>query len=257
MKKLISILLGFTLITVFLACKKEKNISVSEEKILDISVISSDAQIKDEKNQLWHYGKKRIYVLFGYNFNDETFISNATNLLSTKYGLEENGGQIVPIIFPKNFRHGEKAVTVDLYNLLNEDITEIKGFITLGAPENTYKALAKIQDQWYGETPFPVISLFPQDETLGIEDTSIIVIDKLQTTEDEESLLSEETETKPIEDALEILDSVVNFMLCLDGRVAKDEKLGTYVKTMLSEKNIRRYADSDSGLYAINHFVIE
>lgn len=259
MKKIIQAFLSLSLIITLFSCGETKTSLDSEEKILEIQVRDSSVSFDELKNcqsQLWHGSNTKIYVLFGYNFNDEEFVSGTTALLSEKYGLSENGGQIIPVIFPKNFKHGEKAVTVDLYNILNENITEVSGFITLGTPENTYKALAKVQDQWQGEIPFPVVSLFPQDETLGIQDTSIIVIDKVQAAESEESLVTE-SEHHRVEDAAEILDSVITFIKNIDGKIEKDSKLGSYVRMMLPNKNIRRYTDSDSGLYAINHFVID
>lgn len=254
-RALFSILAVLLLIQVSGCSKRNKQTNIQENtSIFEIS--DSDTDLNDPENQLWHATNRKIYVIFGYNYNIPSFIEETTTLLSKNYGLSEDGGIIIPVVFPDGFRHKDKAVSTDLFNILDTPSVETAGIVILGAPENTHKALVKLQDQWQGEIPFPVISLFPQDDTLGIEDTSTIVIDKLQKAEMDSSMITE-SEQQTVSDGAELVSSVVNYILKMDNAPSKDEYLGLHAKQMLPGRSVRRYSDSETGLYSINHFVIE
>lgn len=260
MRKILITVVGLAICCSFLSCKSKKNSSkgneLSQNAPLSLEIKDSSLKEADGTIPAWHPSNKAIMVLFGYNYNDDDFVKNTLALLSEKFGLKEEGGIIVPVIFPDGFRHKEKAVTVDLYNLLDDDALDIKGFVSLGAPEKTYRALTKLQDKWGGQIPFPVISLFPQDEILGIEDTSCIVINQIEKAESEENMITESVHGG-VEDADQILVNAVNYIKLLKGSPEKDAALAVHVKQMLPGKKIHRYTDSETGLYSINHFVIE
>ncbi|MCQ2585028.1 MAG: hypothetical protein MJ185_05505 [Treponema sp.] len=259
MKKILITVVGLAIGFSFFSCNNQKAINDFSETPINIEIKDStpenDLSI-EERNQLWHATNKKIIILFGYNYNDESFVEKATKKLSDSFGLSEDGGVIVPVVFPDGFRHKDKAVTSDLFNILDDSSLDIAGFISLGAPEKTYRALTRIQDQWNGQIPFPVISMFPQDDILGIEDTSSIVINQVQQAESDENLITESEETG-IQDAEEILANAVSYILELEGAPEKDAALATHVRQMLPEKKVHRYTDSETGLYSINHFVIE
>ena len=46
-------------------------------------------------------------------------------------------------------------------------------------------------------------------------------------------------------------------MLASENGFPKDEQIGTHAFQMLRGKKLRRYADAETGLFALNHFVIE
>ena len=256
MKKYLITAVGLAICVSFLSCSIKNNNSIQiAETPINIEIKDSASSVTDDI-QFWHATNKKVIVLFGYDYNDANFISRAKEKLSNKFGLSENGGLIIPVVFPDDFRHKDKAVTVDLFNILDNDENDIIGFISLGAPENTYRALTKLQDKWNGQIPFPVISFFPQDDILGIEDTSSIVINQVQKAETEENLITESVQTG-VSDADEILSEAVAYMLELSGAPDKDAKLASHVRQMIPNKKIHRYTDSETGLFAINHFVIE
>ncbi|MCQ2572547.1 MAG: hypothetical protein MJ182_01500 [Treponema sp.] len=257
MKKILITVVGLAIGFSFFSCSdKKKTSNEINENPLTLEIEDSNYNETESKNQLWHPTNKKIIVLFGYNYNDSNFVTKTLSLLNEQFGLNENDGAIYPVVFPDDFRHKDKAVSVDLYNILDDDFIDVAGFISLGAPEKTYRALTKIQDKWNGQIPFPVISIFPQDDILGIEDTSTIVINQIQQAETEESLLTESEQTG-IADAELILKNTVSYILRLEGAPEKDGNLANHIRQMLPGKIIHRYTDSETGLFSINHFVIE
>ncbi len=267
MKKILITVVGLAICFSFFSCNKQKkNITEITETPLSLEIndsswdesfsLDENPKVPYEAIQHWHATNKKILILFGYEYNDQEFISRAIERLSSNFGLFDDGGIVIPVVFPEGFRHKDKAVTVDLFNILDDNSIDIAGFISLGAPEKTYRALTKLQDKWDGQIPFPVISMFPQDDILGIEDTSTIVINQIQKAENEESLITE-SEHSGVEDADLILDKAVAYILKLNGAPEKDAALATHVRQMLPGKKIHRYIDSETGLYSINHFVIE
>lgn len=257
MKKTLITVVGLAICLSLFSCSKANKAADNSEITevpLNIEIKDSNLETDSSENQLWHISNKKIFVLFGYEYNEPDFVTKATERLSREFGLFEDGGIIVPVVFPDGFRHKEKAVTVDLFNILDDN--DIAGFISLGAPEKTYRALSKIQDQWNGQIPFPVISMFPQDDILGIEDTSTVVINQIEHAESEENMITE-SEHRSVPDADLILAKAVSYILKLENAPPKDGALASHVRQMLPGKQIHRYTDSETGLYSINHFVIE
>lgn len=249
-------MVGLAVCCSLLSCgNKNKNTVTIPDTTITLEIKNSD--YNEAENEInWHATNKNIVVLFGYDYNDEEFVKKATNRLSEKFGLKADGGVIIPVTFPDGFRHKEKAVTVDLFNILDDDSIQVEGFVSLGAPEKTYRALTRLQEKWNGQIPFPVISIFPQDDILGIEDTSSIVINQIQKAETEDNLVTESEQTD-INDADQILENVCEYILRLSGSPERDAALAAHIKQMLPGKKIHRYTDSETGLYSINHFVIE
>lgn len=253
--KLITVV-GLAVCCTLLSCGNKKKTSV-EITDTPITLEIKNSDYNDSENTInWHATNRNIVVLFGYDYNDTEFVEKATKRLSEKFGLKADGGVIIPVTFPDGFRHKDKAVTVDLFNILDDDSVQVEGFVSLGAPEKTYRALTRLQEKWGGQIPFPVISIFPQDDILGIEDTSSIVINQIQKAETEESLVTESEHTG-IEDADLLLERACEYILRLNGSPERDAALAAHIKQMLPGKKIHRYTDSETGLYSINHFVIE
>ena len=89
-------------------------------------------------------------------------------------------------------RRGEKTYITNIENELSDK--NVKGIILLGAPENTHKAIARMQDSWGGALPYPVFSFFSQDDIIAMEDSADFVLDKAQKAEIN-GILEEEEQT--------------------------------------------------------------
>lgn len=244
------ILLFFPLIFVFLflSCNQKKSEIITEDTV-KINLESTDSKVADE-TQTWHITNKRICVIFGYDFNSEEICKPLLNILSEKYGLDEDGGLIYPLIYPESFKHGAKGYASDLYSILNDDEIDFSGLIILGAPEKTYQALARLQDKWNQKIPYPIIALFPQDDVLGMEAACDIIIDQEGVPTD---VLEEQTQNIPEID--EILEETINYVIALESPLPKDISIQTHVQQMYKNRSFRRYIDPESGLQSINHFV--
>lgn len=235
------------------ACSETQDVAPIGE---DFEIIPNPTSldITSEKNQMWHAGNKRVIIYYGYNFNSPEFVADTTELLINSFGAAADDGLIETIVFPDDFKHGQRGVVSDFKNFIDSENDDIAGILILGAPEKTHRALAQLQDSYDGQIPFPVISFFPQDDILGVEDTSSLVIDRVQA--DAGNL--EETEfTINVSDAAKLVQNAVEYLLLLDGPVTEKETLGRHAAAMLPGVRLRRYTDSESGIYSINHFVIE
>lgn len=203
--------------------------------------------------QTWHQTDGCIFVLFGYGYNDADFVSNMTHALFQKFGAYSEGGWIFPLVFPNDFRRGSKTYITNIENELSDK--NVKGIILLGAPENTHKAIARMQDAWGGTLPYPVFSFFSQDDVIAMEDASDFVLDKAQKAEIN-GILEEEVQTY-IEEIPEILVKSVRCQILTDAPFAKNAALFDFVRTLAQNLKIKRYSDPETNLTAINHFVIE
>lgn len=248
MKK--NLLVGFTIfIILFTSCSQKKKDILNEDSI-NITLESSDLTISSSP-QTWHITNKRICVIFGYNFNSEEVYNPLLKNLSQKYGLDENGGLILPLIYPESFKHGVKGYSSDLFSILNDDEIDFSGVIILGAPEKTHQALARLQEKWDEKIPYPIIALFPQDDVLGLEFACDIVIDQEGNFSD-----LEEEHSQNIPQVDKILEETVDYVIALKSSMPRDVSIQTHVQQMYKNRNVRRYLDPESGLQSINHFVL-
>lgn len=254
MKKIIFGLIFTALFLCLTSCKKESKYD-KDSNTLTFDISNGNSADLVTEPQTWHITNKRICVLFGYDFNTPEIIEQFKNLLSEKYGLDEDGGLIYPVVYPTDFKHGTKGYVNDLLTILQDDAKEFCGVILLGAPERTHSSLAKNQDKWEQQVPYPVIALFPQDEVLGIEATCDIVLDKGQSADISGGLV-EETVGQLIEEAPEVLIETINYVMALDGSLANDATLKTHVSQMLKKQSVHHYIDPETGLQSINHFVL-
>lgn len=129
-----------------------------------------------------------VVVVLGYGYNDGFIKTTILQDLEITYGLADNGGIIIPFVYPDDFlSYGYERISLLPSNILDEledlngekDFSSIAGIITLGAPENTHYALAKIQDSGYENCIF---SVFSQDDIMGTEAGSTLAIDYALTT---------------------------------------------------------------------------
>ena len=261
MKIKTTVLFGLLIFSLILSgCKKQQ-----KKKTYDTDSIELTTDISDETKALsdlmnttqkWHLTNKRVAVLFGYDFNNEDVKANLLSILQENFGLAEEGGLIYPITYPEDFKHGVRGYASDFAAILQSDELDLVGVVLLGAPENTHVALARNQDKWNQEVPYPVIALFPQDDVLGIESTCDIVVDKGQTAGLTGEIAPEESDGQIHQNAPEIIVETIKYIQLLDGAPSRSKELQKHMEQMLAGFQFHHYTDPESGLLSINHFVL-
>lgn len=216
-----------------------------------------------------------ICVLFGYGFNDGEFLDDFLGILQKRYGLETDGGIILPVIFTENDVEGQLSIAKisSLYDIISE--RDIKGIILLGAPDGTHRYLTKLRQDWDDNPPYAIFSLMPQDDVLGEEFNCDFVLEY----ERNVSLEDEEVEVKTVDKTAEqIVLRAIRYMVdlpddryyparfppagqtaakALRSSIFSDQDLHSHVQSIVGEKKVRRYVDGETGIQSINHFVIE
>ena len=241
----ISAVLGLTLTS----CQKklESSFSIPRDSItIDVQspTVNTDISVPRYRNE----DHKTICVLFGYGFNTDSYYQDIRYKLKEEFGLAEDGGLIWTILYPDDL----KSRITSLSEMIN-DKENIAGILMLGAPEKTHYALAKIQDYWNGDVPYPVFSYFPQDDILGSESTCDFVLEHERDAKEE----AQSTEVESVDfDVEELLIRTIHYMIDLDSSIAYDKELNTHVKNITKGYKIYRYTDSESGLHPINHYIL-
>lgn len=238
----------------FTGCKK--NQKDNDPNSVDLTLNQADSPAIQSAPQKWHVTNKRVMVLFGYDFNNPEIKENLLSLLRENFGLDEDGGLIYPVTYPEDFKHGVKGYASDFTTALQTEELDLCGVVLLGAPENTHIALARNQDKWEQEVPYPVIALFPQDDVLGIESTCDIVVDKGQTAGLTGEIAPEETDGQIHQNAPEIIVETIKYIQLLDGAPERSKALQKHMQQMLEGYQFHHYTDPETGLMSINHFVL-
>ena len=241
------------LTSVFNSCKKEQKTYNENSIELTLNQIDSTANTTTQK---WHITNKRVCVLFGYDFNNPEIKDSLLVLLKENFGLAEDGGLIYPLSYPEDFKHGIRGYASDFAAILQSDDLDLAGVVLLGAPENTHTALARNQDKWNQQVPYPVIALFPQDDVLGIESTCDIVVDKGQTAGLTGEIAPEESDGQIHANAPAIIVETIRYIQVLDGAPSRSTELQKHMEQMLEGFSFHHYIDPESGLMSINHFVL-
>lgn len=210
----------------------------------------------DDSVQKWHVTNERVIVLFGYGYNGKDFVSRVTSKLFKKYGSADDGGLILALVFPDDFKKGKDSIAWELPSRAEKDGAQIKGIVTVGAPENTSYGLAKIQDSRDGERCFPIFSFFPQDDALGMEAVCDFVVDKAQPTNIDGE--AEEESASAIDPGAEgMIERSVEYIDALSSALPWDSDLMSRVKKIAGDREIARYVDAETGLRAVNHFTLK
>ncbi|MGP1459399.1 MAG: hypothetical protein ACTTKL_08830 [Treponema sp.] len=204
--------------------------------------------------QLWHSSPERICVLFGYGYNGADFTAKMTEELEARYGGAEDGGLILPLVFPDDFKRGGRAFAADFSSRLEDE--ELRGIILLGAPDGTHKAIARLQDSFGGKLPYPVFSFFSQDDVLAMEDSADILIDRAQKAEID-GVIEQENELLFTKEAPELLRNAADIVALSDSPFEKNAELLDIAERLTNGAKIARYVDADTGLVSVNHFVME
>ena len=229
------------------SCQKNQSARQQTSGEIQLSVESVEAKSEEDIPVMQNENGQAICVVFGYGFNSPDFYEDALNKLGAIYGLESTGGIIWPVIYPDDLR----SRIMNLHDMANEK--QLKGIILLGAPENTHYMLAKLQDDWDNLPPYNIFSFFPQDDILGEESTSSLILEHTRSEDD----TAEETELKVDAETVDLLLRAVRYMLELPGPLPLDSDLIAHVQHIAGNHKVHRYTDSETGLQAINHFVME
>lgn len=254
-KKLASSALILLTLTVLTSCGKKTE--DKSQNSLEIQLSSSNTSEIQETPHSHTFSNKKILVLFGYDFNSEDFETEIIGKLQQNYGLFEDGGIIYPLCFPDDFKRGGRSYATELFNILSDPEIEFGGILLLGAPEHSHLALARNQDLWNQEVPFPVVALYPQDDTLGIESTCDFIIDKTQNTDITDELKAEEG-TKPVsDDTKKLIFNFIEHTILCDFSFADYPDILYHLEKITQKRKFHNYTDPESGLKSINHFVIE
>ena len=195
-----------------------------------------------------------ICILFGEDFTIDSFYDDAIRQLTEKYGLADEGGIILPIKYPDDV----KSRISNFYDIITE--RKIRGIILLGAPEGTHKALYRLRSKPSEEEDAPysnaIFSLMPQDDILGQESTCDFILEYERNSdkdmENEISITPQLAET-----AESIVIRAVRYIEENPEPLQPTTELREHVQTIVGAKKVRRYTDPETGLQAINHFVIE
>lgn len=251
MNKYLILLVAIIGLFTLTSCKKKAEILITDGEVVPLSAIGNDIYDLDSKTQTWHQAEGVICILYGYGYNDKDFVLSSTQSLYEEYGDASEGGYIYPLVFPDDFKHGQKVFITLLEDRLEDK--EVKGIILLGAPENTSTALARMQDKNGGRLNYPVLSFFSQDDVTAMEDSVDFLLDKEQNSD---STREEEVQTR-LEEIDALLSRAVRYEINSPSPFKKEAALINIVKEVAEGLNIERYMDAQSSLVSINHFVIK
>lgn len=244
--------------TCFSSCNRSGSVSSGGNTSKDSAAgVESAVEKSGLLKSSWEKTNDRICVLFGYGYNSPEIIANITGTLVQDYGASEEGGLIMPIIFPDDFRRGERAVSSDLYELLSDckENYNLVGIILLGAPENSSVALARFQDANAGKIDYATVSFFPQDDVLRTETTSDIVIERVQQSPENDDVVEVEYNQKYEDDISNILLATVKYILSAKKPIPQNTEIFSHVQEIISGHQVAHYVDAETGLRSINHFI--
>ncbi|MCR4789738.1 MAG: hypothetical protein K5839_01525 [Treponemataceae bacterium] len=221
--------------------------------ILILVALLSFTSCKKEKKVDWNPETGHVALLFGYGYNEDEFVSDIKAKLSDKFGLAENGGLVLPLVFPQDFSSAGTGRISFLKDFVQEN--NCKALITLGAPEYTHLPLAKLQDE---NPELFIISMFSQDDILATEAASNIVLDFVESEKSEDSELSVVGESGI--QHLDKMDFLLNRTIkALAGDNMFKEKPASELLPKLygSDWQVGFYVDSVTGLKSRNHYVLK
>ena len=241
--KMAMVMLAF--VSVSCAKKNTDTAVVYSDDVIEIN--PSDVSIERNHSVKWSDDEGIVLVVFGYGFNDAEFLAEAKKVISSAYGLSENGGLVRCVVFPD-----------DLHNRISNfrqivDENNVRGIIVFGAPEGCHLTFAKIREDRNNNPLFSIFSFFPQDDVLGQEGTCSFVLDH----ESAGGVNLEEQGQVMDEDIFNILVSAIRYAALLPSELPVDGELHSHVQSIVGHRKVHRYVDGETGIQVRNHFVIE
>ncbi len=250
---------------VLISCSgKNSSTSVANETSKD-----ADSSLDPLLPNLEHYTNEQeeyVVVLLGYGYNEGEKKDLLLAQLDETYGLIQNGGFIIPFVFPDDFvSFGYERISLlpdNISEILlektgNSDISQVSSLIALGSPDATHFALARLQDIY---EDIKIFSIFSQDDILGTEAGSTLVIDySISQTEQREGYetLGEIDLSYP-GDIFVVVSPLINAGLDWE-RVTKSGLLVPALRTEYAKKtncNFYVYIDPQTGIRSENHYVL-
>lgn len=257
-KNLCSVLLVITCLMVAGCDKKQEIPVVLEGAGLIVPEPVTDQDMLDLQ-QIPNFvePRRKVGVVLGYGYNDEAFVEETLQELSRTLGLAEQGGAVIPYLYPDDFMRGGAARISSLTSMLEED--GAMGLVVVGAPEGTHRVLAALQDTEIGRSIYPIISLMPQDDILGIEAGSDIVIEYVPASATSD--LSEESGVYQ-ENVPQLIARTVYYITLLPanyfGGFEQNLDLFIHARQLAGTSwEVSRYIDPETGLCPMNHFIID
>ncbi|MCR5725291.1 MAG: hypothetical protein K6G80_09425 [Treponema sp.] len=238
---------------IFTGCQKKNTQAKAPEEQLPERA-QKLVHIDDETRS--YLSEKHICVVLGYGYNDAVFIERIRELLDRDYGVEseEADGLIQIYVYPDDFEVSGRTRISKLASILEGQ--ELAGILILGAPEGMNIPLSKMQDANGGTLPYPVFTLFPQDEVLASEATADFVLDYASAGEN--TALQEEVQVTQDFDIETLVFNSIQEMISLRGPVPADSSLLNFVQNIVgNQRTISHYTDAESGIQAANHFIFQ
>ena len=255
---LIFLLCIFLLIT---GCEKQQGLSRNIEgaRLIVPTPVTDKDMVAIQQVGSFVESQRKIGVLLGYGYNDEAFVEATLEELHRTLGLAELGGAVVPYVYPQDFMRGNAPRISALTEMLKEDC--VMGLVVVGAPEGTHRALASLQNTELDRALYPVISLMPQDDILGIEAGSDIVIEYVPASASVSEELTEESGTYQ-ENVPQLIARSAYYLTLFPpeylGGFQQDLELFAHARQLAgSHWVVSRYIDPETGLCPMNHFVID
>lgn len=243
------------LLAAFAGCKKSQ-----EKKTRPENMSLPPSLRKLDESDVGYIEGKSIVIVLGYGFNEATTVEKIKADLDSEFSLkkDDEGGFVSVYVFPDDFMSGkyERISKIESYIKDNE---ELAGLVIFGAPEKTNKTLAEMMDeQESGRFPFPVVSFFPQDDILGTQYTSDLVIDYSGNSESSEDLENETVHVIPNFDTAKAISRTILAMIRNKGPFETNDALIDTAKEIIGEgHSVSRYVDSETQIPAMNHFTFE
>ena len=209
-----------------------------------------------------HAGGRNVVLFLGHDFVDAEKKQNLTDYLDRTYGLFQNGGLISILSYPEDVRVAGKIRLSLLSSKLTElhERGELSAFITVGAPQGIHSVLASLQD---GGTEIPVFSIFSQDDVLGTEAGSDLVIDyRTAPVKNEADVAHDSAEDADLEykgDFGAVLSPLTQVILNW-GEMKESPMLVPLLRREFFKQtgcNLVIYTDPVTGLRSKNHYVLE
>ncbi len=207
-----------------------------------------------------------VVVLLGYGYNAGESKDALLSKLDETYGLAENGGTIIPFVYPDDFvSFGYERISLLPENIQDEllaltgetDMSKVSTLITIGSPDSTHYALANLQDSIEN---IRIFSVFSQDDILGTEAGSTLVIDySISQSEQQEGYESlGEIDLSYPDDIFVVIAPLINAGLDWE----RIDHSGLLIPALRSEYTKKTkcdffvYVDPQTGLRSENHYVL-
>lgn len=258
-KRFYLILLLLFVLIISCTQKQDSNKNIENALLIEPVVVTDKDMLALKEVPNFPESTRKVAVVLGYGYNDEQFVSTTWEKLESVFGFADNGGSIIPLVYPKDFMRTGIARISMLSSILKD--TNANALVIVGAPEGTHRILSTMQDAGGGSIGYPVISLLPQDNVLGMEATCDLVIDYMASS-NLESAMEEET-TIYLDNVPDLIERAVYYISIVPDDVVngfgqKLSELTMHAKLLAGgDWTVSQYVDPETGIRPNNHFVIE